>query len=75
MSSRLPGIGWHALCGLARRREYVWVGDASADSLHRPADAAAASFVLPGSGPDVNRAVKYTANSSSWRTVIAYASA
>lgn len=75
MSSRLPGIGWHALCGLARRREYVRVGDTSADSLRRRADAAAASFVLPGSGPDVNRAVRYTADSSTWGTVIAYASA
>lgn len=40
-----------------RRREYVRVADASVESLRAELALLAARFVLPGPGPDVNRAI------------------
>jgi hypothetical protein len=42
---------------MTRGREYVRVGDASADSLRAELAVLAARFVLSGRGPDVNRAI------------------
>jgi hypothetical protein len=42
---------------MTRRREYVRVGDASVDCLRAELALLAAGFVLPGLGPDVNRAI------------------
>jgi hypothetical protein len=42
---------------MAREREYVRVDDASADFVQAELALLAARFVLPGLGPDVNRAI------------------
>jgi hypothetical protein len=42
---------------MARRRDYVRVGDPSEDFLRAELAVLAAKFVLPGLGPDVNRAI------------------
>lgn len=47
-----------AVCRMARRREYVRVSDASVHSRRAELALLAARFVLPGLGPDVNRAIR-----------------
>jgi hypothetical protein len=54
---RRAGSAGIPVCRMARGREYVRVNDASADSLRGELAVLAARFVLPGLGPDVNRAI------------------